>query len=271
MPKTAIIIPCFNEAQRFDQREFSVFLLRHSVVDFIFVNDGSDDSTGDILERFRNKYPQRAIVVQLGENSGKAEAVRRGFQRAFQGRYELIGYWDADLATPLEEIDRFSEIMENPGIQLIIGARVRLLGREIVRDPLRHLFGRVFATMASLILGIQVYDTQCGAKLFRNTETLRLAFSKPFWTRWIFDVEVMARLMTLYRCRGEQCLAASTVEYPLQKWTDVRGSKLKATDFLKVPFELMKIFLFIRHTAQGEKCRLFFENAELDHKRPPTK
>jgi dolichyl-phosphate beta-glucosyltransferase len=69
-------------------------------------------------------------------------------------------------------------------------------------------------------------DTQCGAKLFRVTSTLRSAIATPFLTRWVFDVELIARFVALAEGSGEASVESSIVEYPLHSWEDVAGSKV---------------------------------------------
>lgn len=100
--------------------------------------------------------------------------------------------------------------------------------------------------MSSLVTGLPIYDTQCGAKVFRNTEELRMIFGRPFRVNWTFDVEILARLLMLERTRGTAPLVESAVEYPLEEWTDVPGSKVGFCDFLVMVFELGKIFHFLR-------------------------
>jgi hypothetical protein len=101
----------------------------------------------------------------------------------------------------------------------------------------RHVLGRVFATLASSVLDVSVYDSQCGAKVFR-AEIVEPVFSQPFLTRWLFDLELLARLRNL---KGAAKFESSTREVPLRRWRDVSGSKLTVADMLAVPRELMKL------------------------------
>jgi len=103
-----------------------------------------------------------------------------------------------------------------------MGARVALLGTEIDRTRLRHYQGRVFATLASLVLGLRVYDTQCGLKVLRVTPTLRQALASPFRSKWSFDVELIVRMLDGVPALPPQ----SVVEMPLKIWREVGGSSL---------------------------------------------
>jgi dolichyl-phosphate beta-glucosyltransferase len=234
-----VVVPCYNEEQRLPVDAFRAFRPEDVRVEFLFVNDGSTDGTLRLLESLVAEEPSRYSVLHLEQNSGKAEAVRRGMLAALERKPDVTGFWDADLATPLGEIRGFLEVFAaRPETEMIMAARVRLLGRSISRNPGRHYFGRVGATLISSSLGLAVYDTQCGAKLFRASAPMRDIFSQPFLSRWIFDVEIIARLV---RQRGRDAAARAIYELPIKTWQDVKGSKVKSTDFGRALRDLWKI------------------------------
>lgn len=243
MARARIIIPCYNEARRLDGSKFINFECSSHEISFLFVDDGSTDNTLALLESLRNSKSTKFAVMGLPENNGKAEAVRQGLLSAIKAHPDYVGFWDADLATPLEAIPSFLDLAESrPDIEMVIGARVKLLGRRIDRRPSRHYLGRVFATAVSIVLGLEVYDTQCGAKLFRVSPSVHTLFAEPFFSRWIFDVEIIARLIQT-RCGKNLPHAASVIyELPLTDWRDIPGSKLKSADFLRAGWELAKIY-----------------------------
>jgi putative flippase GtrA len=206
-------------------------------VQLLFVNDGSTDGTLTVLRGLERRFADRVRVIDLQPNQGKAEAVRVGMLAALATGADYAGYFDADLATPLEAIDDFVRVLDNsPGVNFVIGARVALLGRTIERQAWRHYLGRVFATAASLVLALPVYDTQCGAKLFRAGPASTKLFEERFGSRWIFDVELIARYIMVNRT------SAGIYELPVAKWKDVGESKVQARDFVRAFTEMAEIY-----------------------------
>ena len=153
-------------------------------------------------------------------------------------RFGYLGYWDADLATPLEEASTMHRLaIGRPDVRIVLGLRLNRLGASVYVTPQRHYPGRLFATCASAVLGLPVYDTQCGAKLVEASMVPQL-FGEPFISRWIFDVELLARLRNLI---GAEAMRSAAVEMPLQTWHGVSGSKVRLMAMLRAPLELLAI------------------------------
>jgi dolichyl-phosphate beta-glucosyltransferase len=230
-----LVVPCYNEGSRLEQQPFLRLVGSNRDVALLFVDDGSSDATAAMLADLVSGGGTRITVLTLPRNMGKAEAVRRGVQASLEQQPEYVGYWDADLSTPLSALQGFIDTLDvNPDIDIVMGSRVKMLGRQIERRLFRHYTGRLFATAASLALGLAVYDTQCGAKVFRVTDTTRRAFGEPFRSQWVMDVEILARYV---RARGPGA-ASSICEIPLQEWRDVPGSRFR---LLHAPRALMDV------------------------------
>lgn len=237
-----VIVPCYNEEHRFPSQIFLNFAEREKDFNFLLVDDGSLDQTAAVLNKMSAAMPDRFRVLVLGNNAGKAEAVRRGVVEALKSSPHFVAYWDADLATPLDMLPVFLKTMnERLEVEIILGSRVKLLGWDIQRQPVRHYLGRVFATVASSVLQLHVYDTQCGAKMFRVTDFIRDIWQEPFISRWIFDVELLARYLNA-RGLGTKEAELHIYEQPLPRWVDVQGSKVKPGDFFKAFAELINIY-----------------------------
>ena len=234
-----LIVPCYNEAERLQPDPFR--RLAEAGVHILFVDDGSTDRTPQLLSEVARTSGGRVEVMTLPRNAGKAVAVQHGVAAALQRETDFVGYWDADLSAPLEAVwDLLHLAVARPSIEVVLGSRVKLLGRQIVRHAWRHYIGRAFATGASLALGLAVYDTQCGAKIFRASDLARRVFGTPFRSRWVFDVEILARYVVAL---GREQASLRIVELPLDAWTEVPGSKVRSWDATRAVLDLVRIAL----------------------------
>ncbi len=234
--RMALVVPAWNEARRLDDAAFLAFVTSQDVVDLHFVDDGSQDATPTRLAALAAASPGRITVQRLEPNRGKAEAVRAGLIAVLGEGYPLVGYLDADLAAPLDTALLLrDELVRRLNVSMVLGSRVKLLGWRIRRSERRHYLGRLFATCASITLALPVYDTQCGAKAMRASPALVAALQAPFLSRWLFDVELIARLRDAV---GEAALR----EVPLPQWEDPGGSSVGFKDFLRAPLELWRIW-----------------------------
>ncbi|MFM9962348.1 MAG: glycosyltransferase [Planctomycetaceae bacterium] len=244
---TAIIVPCYNEAERLNVVAVRQFLERSRDVSLLFIDDGSRDDTATKLSDLSRVHPNRVRAFQLARNCGKAEAVRRGMLTAAGLGFEFIGFWDADLATPFETIPHFVDVLNrHPAAQIVWGTRLPLLGHCIERDWNRRLLGRLFSKSAALAVGVPIRDALCGAKLFRNGPFFDSLLGQPFSSRWIFDVEILARLKQAVSRQRSLPLENTLFEFPLEAWYEVPGSKVRLKDFVRAAFELSSLGLRYR-------------------------
>ena len=236
-----VIIPCFNEALRLPVDAFKSYLSdkKNEQVCLFFVNDGSSDNTSEVLNAINAEFSTQTKVLDLTKNGGKAEAVRQGMKNALtdERNFKWFGYFDADLATPLPASLDLYEVAVQKNYELVLGSRVLLMGHNIQRDNFRHYFGRIFATFASILLKLPIYDTQCGAKLIQRN-TVEKVFNEPFISPWLFDVEMIARMIQVF---GRDFVVKNTTEFPLKEWIEMHDSKIKPSHWLKTPFEFLKI------------------------------
>jgi glycosyltransferase involved in cell wall biosynthesis len=242
---TTIVVPCFDEASRLDPGGLrQLACLAHARIHL--VDDGSTDGTAGALAALVAADPATFAVTTFATNRGKAEAVRVGLLAALDDGAAIVGYYDADLATPPVEMARLVGVLtRDPTLEVVLGSRVALLGTAIDRSPPRHYVGRLFATASSLILDMTVYDTQCGAKVLRAGPALRAALETPFHSRWAFDVELLGRL---HRGGGGVAGLPTSVfrEEPLAAWHDRRGSKLGPAAALRAAWDLVAVARAVR-------------------------
>lgn len=234
--KLLVIIPFFNESKRIQISDFDVIFRNYPNIDFLLVDDKSTDATLELLSAFSNQFSNVALISKQ-ENSGKGASIREGVLSVATSDYTFLGYLDADLATPFEELSQlFAFASKNPNYEFVMGARIKLIGNQVDRSLLRHYFGRIFATIVSFfILKTPIYDTQCGAKIITFQKALVL-FKEPFETKWLFDIELLLRLKRISQLENK------VKEIPLEIWKEKLGSKIKLHEFFLFPFQLLKIY-----------------------------
>jgi len=207
----SIIIPAYNEEKRLPAtlRTVKTYLDATSweFAEIVVVDDGSRDGTAELARS------AGARVLRNPGNRGKGYSVRHGMLDA-RGDWSLFS--DADLSTPIEELEKLWTAMERSQAQAVIGSRD--LDRSLigVRQPVfREFSGRVFNLVMRTVTGLPFRDTQCGFKLF-ETAAAREIFRRLRVERFGFDVEV------LYIARR---LGYRAVEVPV-RWNDVAGTKV---------------------------------------------
>lgn len=227
--RTSIIIPCYNEANRLHLEVFLNFARKNPKISFVFVDDGSKDLTINLLCGAMAALPKQVDVLTMARNAGKAEAVRHGLKFAAERGDKYIAFLDADLATPLNAINDFISVADRlDNIDVVFGSRAGGLGRRVYRDLHRKMISLVCASMGRMATGLALKDTQCGAKLFRNTEHLIACLDAPFTAGWLFDVELFLRISNPNRRERKNFF-----EYPVLEWTEVPGSNIKFSDVIK--------------------------------------
>jgi glycosyltransferase involved in cell wall biosynthesis len=246
-----IVVPCFNEARRLDLDSFARLA---QVARLLFVDDGSTDGTSDAVRELATRCGDRVRLLTLAANRGKATAVWHGLRWGIEHGHEIVGFADADLATPVHEIARLLRTLRASRAQVVTGARIRVAGSGIRRSLPRYVSSRGFAHLAAAALGCPYYDTQCGAKVLRVTSLLAEVLATPFRSNWTFDVELLGRLFAGTAQRSgldpRDC-----VEVPLREWREVAGSKLGVSSMLRATLDLVRIAIDLRELRAAPSRR----------------
>tara|TARA_Y100000996_G_scaffold412148_1_gene397608 strand:- start:247 stop:981 length:735 start_codon:yes stop_codon:yes gene_type:complete len=234
--QVGIVVPCYNEGSRLDVELFKSFLKKNTHIAILFINDGSKDNTEEILKKIT--VLDNAEFINCKENHGKAKAVQIGINKLINEDIGYIGYWDADLSTPLNDIIKFLTILKNNSLLSgVIGSRILKLGNNIIYKKKRKYYGRLlmFILYFGPLKNIPVYDSQCGAKLFVK-DYARKIFDKPISTNWLFDIEILMRLDKLNPVKD--CI----FELPLDEWIHKSDSKIGFKDSIGIIKDLIKLY-----------------------------
>jgi glycosyltransferase involved in cell wall biosynthesis len=204
----------------------------------VFVNDGSTDQTSELVHQFVSNSGHCAL--NLESNVGKAEAVRNGFNYAFEFKPMAIGFLDADEAFSFEEVERQIDcyLELNSGLRepkSVWSSRVQLAGRKLKRDLSRHYLARILVTLLAVRLGFSIYDPQSGLKIYPNSKELQRCFKDEFRTRWFVDLEIYMRWQNV---TNEWM---NVWEEPVHEWRDVQGSKINGREYLRICRDVLRL------------------------------
>ncbi len=226
----SIIIPAYNEGDRVTvtlEKVLAYVEGRGWDAEVIVVNDGSRDHTADIVRRYADKN-SRLLLLENPGNRGKGYSVRNGMMHA---RGEILLFSDADLSSPIEEMEKLLGALRE-GADVAIGSRWVRSDLQTQRQPLmRQLFGRTFNLLLRMTLGLTFKDTQCGFKAFTR-RAADVIFPLQSIERWGFDPELLF-LAKKFKFK--------VVEVPVT-WAHAEGSRISPLrDGIKMFQEMLKI------------------------------
>lgn len=185
----SIIIPAYNESARIGNaltQVLSCIRERGWNAEVIVVNDGSRDTTAQIVRPFAQDDPRVRLLENAG-NRGKGFSVRHGILSAVG---DIVLFTDADLSAPIEEAERLFAAIRD-GADIAIGSRWLDRGRQTIHQPFyRQFFGRCFNAVTRFVMGLPFADTQCGFKAFRQAAA-QTVFQLQRIERWGFDPELL--------------------------------------------------------------------------------
>jgi glycosyltransferase involved in cell wall biosynthesis len=227
----SIVIPAYNEEARLPDtlRQIEQYFTTSDWAEheIIVVDDGSKDGTVKAAQGFAAANENIRVLKNPG-NRGKGFSVKHGMLDA---RLEWCLFTDADLSTPISELDKLVAATRREHTEVAIGSRA--LDRSLVgvrQSAFREASGRFFNTVMQVAVGLPIKDTQCGFKLFRR-DVARAAFARQTLDRWGFDVEV------LFIARR---LGHKISEVPV-RWDNAEGSKLSIWNGATAFWELAKV------------------------------
>jgi len=232
-----IVVPCFNEEKNFSVKKFEKVISTMSDVLLCFVDDGSRDRTPQLLESLKKLHTDKVDIITHSENKGKAEAVRTGILHCNNNyNHSIIAFLDADLSTSLEECLALRPYLKDE-IEFCFASRTLQSDSNIQIKYYRFIIGRLLRPIIWKILGIKIYDTQCGCKLFTKNLSIEL-FKDEFISKWLFDIELFARTKKKF---GEDEVEARLCEVPVKEWIDSNSSSVKISYFFNLWSDLIKI------------------------------
>lgn len=242
MLEYSVVIPAYNEADKITASLTQIVGFMRSfcnTFEIIVVNDGSKDSTSQLVENYQKENPE--IVLINNPHRGKGFAVWTGMMRASG---EFIYMCDADLSTPISELKKLSMWAKDQNFDIVIASREGIGAKRVGEPAYRHIMGRVFNIWVQIMAVPGISDTQCGFKLFKK-KAAKETFSrlqiygseakdleKPYLGAWDIEVLFIARKL------GFSIKAVPVI------WTHVKTTRLSPlSDSLKMALDVIKVRL----------------------------
>ena len=227
----SVIVPAYNEESRIPstlERLCEYLKCHFREFEIIIVDDGSSDDTASVVKALSLKLEELKLI-QYEKNMGKGYAVRKGVLSSVGA---LVLMCDADLSTPIEELEKLRTLIDEAGFDIAIGSRGLRESDIIARQPwYREGMGKIFNMFVRTLVFGGIKDTQCGFKLFRG-DVARNLFASSLINGFSFDVEI------LFLARKTGCRIK---EEPV-KWLNSPNSRVRLIrDPVKMFFELLKI------------------------------
>ena len=223
----SIVIPAYNEEKRIKKTIETIlfYLEKHQYsYEILVVNDGSTDKTKEVVLEFKNR---KIKCLDTPRNKGKGYSVKAGILAATK---EWILFTDADLSTPIEELETFLRYKENALV--IIGSRNLPMSQITVKQPfLRSSLGKIFPLFVRLLLLPKIYDSQCGFKLYKK-EAAKKIVEKQTIDGFCFDAE------HLFLAKK---LGYVIKEVPVSWANDERSKVRIVQDSFRMFFDVLKI------------------------------
>ena len=186
----SIVIPAYNEEKRIGDTLDKIYeFLKTKSYDYevIVIDDGSRDKTVSVANESRLARIKKLKVLTNGSNRGKGFSVKRGIMNSGG---DCILFSDADMSTPIEELDRLLNCMKQ-GYDIVIGSRSVDESDIRTRQPIyREFMGKIFNFFVKMLLSIEFSDTQCGFKLFSARAAKEIAALMKI-EGFSFDVEML--------------------------------------------------------------------------------
>jgi predicted glycoside hydrolase/deacetylase ChbG (UPF0249 family) len=249
----SVVIPCYNQGALLEKNVWHIkehLLSQGATFEIIVVNDGSTDTTPRVAKDLQDKGLVRLFTHE--QNLGKGNAVKTGVMAAL---YPRVLFLDADLAIPIEETEKFLEVLE-AGKDIVIASRF-VPGHHITGKVFwyRKLLERVYWLLRLCIIGLpHIKDTQCGYKLFRRTAA-RQIFPLVTCRRFSFDTEL------LYIASLQKF---SVAELPVTLQNPTRTSIRIVRDSLQMFFDLLKMRVLSARGAYFLQPQNFPQNISVD-------